>query len=230
VIAGIYLGKITNWNDPRSRRSTRASPARQGDHAVYRSDSSGTSYNFTSYLNTVSQQWKSQVGSGTTVNWPSGVGARGSSGVSGVVSRTEGAIGYADIAYALKNHLKFVSDSEQVEAVRRGPGSRHQGGVARGPQVQPDERALDRQPAAGQDVREGVSDLHVHVRDPADELAAGGAAEAVHHVGADDGPAVRAALIFQPIPKYVVTNRARRPSRRFTPRVRIARMAVAQNA
>ena len=110
VIADIYLGKITKWNDPRIRRLNpgKSFPDKEIT-PVYRSDSSGTSFNFTSYLNTASKQWKSQVGNGTTVNWPKGVGARGSSGVSGVLSRTEGAIGYADIAYALKNHLKFFS-------------------------------------------------------------------------------------------------------------------------
>jgi phosphate transport system substrate-binding protein len=110
IIADIYLGKIKKWNDPKIKRvnpgvtlpGTEITP-------VYRSDSSGTTYNFTTYLNTVSKQWKSGPGRGTTVNWPAGVGARGSSGVSGVLSRTEGAIGYADIAYALRNHLKFFS-------------------------------------------------------------------------------------------------------------------------
>jgi phosphate transport system substrate-binding protein len=110
VIAGIYLGKITNWNDNRIKKLNPGKSLPDKEITpVYRSDSSGTTFNFTSYLNTASKQWKSQVGNGTTVNWPKGVGARGSAGVSGVLSRTEGAIGYADIAYALKNHLKFFS-------------------------------------------------------------------------------------------------------------------------
>jgi phosphate transport system substrate-binding protein len=111
TIAGIYLGQITNWNDQRIRRlnpgvnlpDRRITP-------VYRSDSSGTTFNFTDYLSTVSSTFKSRVGSAsTTVNWPTGVGARGSSGLAGVVTRTEGAIGYADIAYALKNKIKFAA-------------------------------------------------------------------------------------------------------------------------
>jgi len=110
VIADIFLGKVTNWNDSRIKKINPgvALPDKEIT-PVYRSDSSGTSFNFTSYLNTVSKQWKSQIGNGTTVNWPKGVGARGSSGVAGVVSRTEGAIGYVDVAYALKNHLKFAA-------------------------------------------------------------------------------------------------------------------------
>ena len=110
IIADIYLGRITKWNDPKIQRINRGfTLPNQTITPVYRSDSSGTTYNFTSYLNTAKPEWKSRIGKGTTVNWPAGVGARGSSGVSGVISRTEGAIGYADIAYALKNKLKFFS-------------------------------------------------------------------------------------------------------------------------
>jgi len=122
VLADIYLGKIKKWNDARIKQiNPGVSIPDQDITVVYRSDGSGTSYNFTSYLNTVSAKWKSQVGHGTTVNWPTGVGARGSSGVAGVVSRTTGAIGYADIAYALRNHLKFFSMKNRAGQYRR-PG------------------------------------------------------------------------------------------------------------
>lgn len=110
ILADIYLGKIKNWDDAKIKRINQGvSLPDRTITPVYRSDSSGTSFNFTAYLNTASKTWKSQVGRGTTVNWPAGVGARGSSGVSGVISRTPGAIGYADIAYALKNKLQFFS-------------------------------------------------------------------------------------------------------------------------
>jgi phosphate transport system substrate-binding protein len=74
---------------------------------VYRTGNSGTTYNFTDYLSSVSPDWKGKLGKGVTVSWPAGIGSRGSSGVSGVVTRTVGAIGYADIAYALANKLKY---------------------------------------------------------------------------------------------------------------------------
>ncbi|HMJ00827.1 MAG TPA: phosphate ABC transporter substrate-binding protein PstS [Gaiellaceae bacterium] len=120
ILADIYLGKITNWNDARIQKINRGiTMPDKHITVVYRSDGSGTTYNFTSYLNTVSRQWRSQVGHGTTVNWPTGVGARGSSGVSGVISRTEGAIGYADIAYALKNHLKYFSMQNRAKRFTR---------------------------------------------------------------------------------------------------------------
>jgi phosphate transport system substrate-binding protein len=122
ILAGIYLGQIKKWNDPKIKAVNKGVNLPSTDITpVYRSDSSGTSFNFTTYLNTVSPKWKSQVGRGTTVNWPAGVGARGSSGVSGVISRTEGAVGYADIAYALKNHLKFFSVQNRAKKFAR-PG------------------------------------------------------------------------------------------------------------
>jgi phosphate transport system substrate-binding protein len=111
LIADIYMGNVTNWNDARIRRLNPGVnfPDRKIT-PVYRSDGSGTTYNFTDYLTSVSSSFKSRVGGpSTTVNWPTGVGARGSSGVAGVVTRTEGAVGYADIAYALNNHIKFAA-------------------------------------------------------------------------------------------------------------------------
>jgi phosphate transport system substrate-binding protein len=122
IIAGIYLGQIKKWNDPKIKAVNKGVNLPSTDITpVYRSDSSGTTYNFTTYLNTVSKQWKSGPGRGTSVNWPAGVGARGSSGVSGVISRTPGAVGYADIAYALKNHLKFFSVQNRAKKFAR-PG------------------------------------------------------------------------------------------------------------
>jgi phosphate ABC transporter phosphate-binding protein len=110
VIANIYLGKITKWNDPGIKRlnpkvalpDTKVTP-------VFRSDGSGTTYNFTDYLGSVSPEWKSKVGASTQVNFPAGIGGRGSSGLAGVVKNTEGGIGYVDVAYALTNRIKFAS-------------------------------------------------------------------------------------------------------------------------
>lgn len=110
LVAQIYLGQITSWSDGKIKAAnpkcnlpdTKITP-------VYRSDNSGTSYNFTDYLSTVSPEWKSKIGKGVNAQWPAGVGGRGSSGVSGIVTKTEGAIGYADVAYALKNKLRFAS-------------------------------------------------------------------------------------------------------------------------
>jgi phosphate transport system substrate-binding protein len=109
IIADIYLGKITQWNDP---RITKINPGVKLPDTkitvVWRSDGSGTTYNFVDYLSSVSPEFKRRVGVSTQVNFPVGVGGRGSSGVAGIVKNTAGGIGYADIAYALANHIQFA--------------------------------------------------------------------------------------------------------------------------
>ena len=108
VLADIYLGKITAWNDPAiaklnpgaSLPSTKITP-------VYRSDGSGDTYAFTNYLSTISPEFKSKVGTSTTVKFPTGVGAEKNDGVSAAISQTDGAIGYVGLAYALSNELSM---------------------------------------------------------------------------------------------------------------------------
>jgi len=110
VLARIYLGDITKWDDPAIKAlNSKVDLPSTAITPVYRSDNSGTSYNFTDYLSAVSPAWKSKIGIGVNANWPKGQGGRGSSGVSGVVSNTQGSIGYVDVAFALKNRLKFMS-------------------------------------------------------------------------------------------------------------------------
>jgi phosphate transport system substrate-binding protein len=109
VLANIYMGNIKKWNDPAIKAlNPGVNLPDQAITPVYRSDSSGTSFNFTDYLSKVSAAFKSKIGVSTQPPFPTGVGAKGSAGVSGVLTKTEGAIGYADIAYALKNHIQFM--------------------------------------------------------------------------------------------------------------------------
>jgi phosphate transport system substrate-binding protein len=110
VLADIYLGKITNWNSSRIKALNRKlSLPDLKITPVYRSDNSGTSYNFTDYLAHASAAWKSKVGVGVNANWPTGIGAPKSNGVAAAVSQTKGAVGYVDVAYTLKNHLSFAA-------------------------------------------------------------------------------------------------------------------------
>jgi phosphate transport system substrate-binding protein len=111
VIAAIYLGQITNWNDPAiAKLNPRISFPNQAITPVHRSDGSGDTYAFTDYLQRVSKTFQTTVGNNTTVNWPSGVGtsANGNAGISGVIASTPGAVGYISAAYALVNHLKVA--------------------------------------------------------------------------------------------------------------------------
>src|SRR3984957_2587687 len=108
ALAGIYLGQITKWNDP---EIAKANPGIKlpGDDIVviHRSDGSGTSYIFTDFLSKVSPDWKSKVGTNTSVNWPVGLGGKGNEGVSGLVKQTPGSIGYLELIYAVQNQIPY---------------------------------------------------------------------------------------------------------------------------
>jgi len=106
VLANIYLGKITKWNDPQIVALNPGVTLPSTDIlVVHRSDGSGTTYIFTDYLSRVSPAWKSGPGKGTDIQWPVGIGGKGSEGVSGQVKQTPGAIGYVELAYADANKL-----------------------------------------------------------------------------------------------------------------------------
>jgi phosphate transport system substrate-binding protein len=106
MLADIYLGKITKWNDPKLVEMNHdVKLPGLAIAPVYRADGSGTTFVFTDYLSMLSPDWKSQVGSSTSVKWPAGTGAKGSDGVSGTVHNIRGGIGYVESAYAEQNHL-----------------------------------------------------------------------------------------------------------------------------
>jgi len=106
VIADIYLGKIKKWNDaPIASLNRGVKLPDQAISVVHRSDGSGTTFLFVNYLSKVSPEWKSQVGEGTSVAWPAGVGGKGNEGVASYVQRIDGAIGYVEYAYAKQNKL-----------------------------------------------------------------------------------------------------------------------------
>jgi phosphate transport system substrate-binding protein len=110
VIAGIYLGKITSWNDAAiAKVNPGVSLPGQSIIVVHRSDGSGTTYIFTDYLSKISADWKSQVNKGTSVQWPVGLGAKGNEGVAGMIRQMDGAFGYVELIYALQNNITYGS-------------------------------------------------------------------------------------------------------------------------
>ena len=109
VLAGIYLGEVKKWNDPKiAALNPSAKLPNLAVTVVHRADGSGTTWIFTNYLAAVSSAWESGVGSGKAVDWPTGVGGKGNEGVSINVQRINGAIGYVEFAYALQNKLNYV--------------------------------------------------------------------------------------------------------------------------
>jgi phosphate transport system substrate-binding protein len=110
LLADIYQGKITKWNDPAIAQIN--PDLRLADAAitvVHRSDGSGTTFNFVNYLSKVSPEWKSKVGEGTSVSWPVGVGGKGNEGVAAYVKQIKGSIGYVELAYALQNKMTYAA-------------------------------------------------------------------------------------------------------------------------
>jgi phosphate transport system substrate-binding protein len=109
TLSGIYLGKITKWNDPALQAVNPGVALPNADISVmHRSDGSGTTNIFTDYLSKVSPEWKEKVGVGKSVKWPTGLGAKGNEGVTGLVKQTPGAIGYVELAYANQNKLPMA--------------------------------------------------------------------------------------------------------------------------
>ena len=109
VLADIYLGKITKWNDPAIKQlNPRLNLPNMAITTVHRSDGSGTTFYFTNYLSKVSPEWKEKIGSNTAVNWPGGMGGKGSEGVSSFVKQIPGAIGYVEYAYAKQSNLAWT--------------------------------------------------------------------------------------------------------------------------
>src|SRR6267142_959353 len=110
LLGEIYLGKITKWHDPAiAKLNPSLKLPTDAITVVRRSDGSGTTFNFTDYLSKASPDWKTKVGSGTAVEWPAGVGAKGNEGVAGNIGQTKNSIGYVEYAYAKQNKLTFAA-------------------------------------------------------------------------------------------------------------------------
>jgi phosphate transport system substrate-binding protein len=110
VLANIFLGKITAWNDPAiAKENPGVNFPNQPIVVVHRSDGSGTTYIFTDYLSKVSKEWESTVGKGTSVKWPIGLGGKGNEGVAGQIRQLQGSIGYVELIYAVENKITYGS-------------------------------------------------------------------------------------------------------------------------
>jgi phosphate transport system substrate-binding protein len=108
ALAGIFLGRISKWNDAAIANANKGVNLPANDIIViHRSDGSGTTYIWTDYLSKVSSDWKDKVGKGTAVNWPVGLGGKGNEGVTGLIKQTPNAIGYVELIYAVQNKIPY---------------------------------------------------------------------------------------------------------------------------
>ena len=109
TIAGIFLGQVKKWNDPKiAALNAGVNLPDQEIVVVHRSDGSGTTYIWTDYLSKTSPEWKTKVGTNTSVNWPTGIGGKGNEGVAGQVKQTPGALGYVELIYAVQNKMPYA--------------------------------------------------------------------------------------------------------------------------
>jgi phosphate transport system substrate-binding protein len=110
TIAGIFLGTIKKWNDPKIAATNAGINLPDKDIVVvHRSDGSGTTYIWTDYLSKISPEWKQKVGTNTSVNWPTGIGGKGNEGVAGQIKQTPGALGYVELIYAVQNKMPYAA-------------------------------------------------------------------------------------------------------------------------
>jgi phosphate transport system substrate-binding protein len=116
AIAGIFLGQIKKWNDPKiTALNAGIMLPDQEIVVVHRSDGSGTTYIWTDYLSKISLEWKSKVGTNTSVNWPTGIGGKGNEGVAGQIKQTPGALGYVELIYAVQNKMPYAEVKNAAE-------------------------------------------------------------------------------------------------------------------
>ena len=130
VLAGIFLGKITNWNDKAIAGANPGVtfPKDEQIVVIHRSDGSGTTFIFTDYLSKVSSDWQSQAGKGTSVKWPVGLGGKGNEGVAGMIRQMQGSIGYIELIYAVQNKIAYGIGEKLLRRIRQSqPGQCYRG-------------------------------------------------------------------------------------------------------
>jgi phosphate transport system substrate-binding protein len=205
VLAGIFLGKITRWNDPKIAELNRTATMPNADIVVaHRSDGSGTTDIFTNYLAAVNTEWRAKVGHGKAVNWPVGIGGKGNEGVAGVVKQTPGAIGYVELAYARQIRMSVASLRNREGAFVAPTLEATSAAAAGAARTMPADYRVSIVNAPGKDSYPiaGLTWLLVY-RNQRDE-AKGKALVQFLKWAIHDGQKMEAALDYAPLPKSVV--------------------------
>jgi phosphate transport system substrate-binding protein len=205
TLAGIFLGKITRWNDPALAKANPS--AKLPDSAiavVHRSDGSGTTNIFTDYLSKVSPEWKEKVGVSTSVKWPVGLGAKGNEGVTGLVKQTPGSIGYVELAYANQNKLP-TAELQNREGAFVKPSMQATSAAAAGVQM-PDDFRVSITNASGKDAYPMASFTYILVPRDQPDPAKGPALVNFLWWAVHDGQRFAEPLDYAPLPKAVVAQ------------------------
>lgn len=203
ALAGIFLGKITRWNDPALAAVNPG--AKLPDLAIsviHRSDGSGTTFVFTDYLSKVSPEWKRRVGAAKSVKWPAGLGAKGNEGVTGLVKQVRGAMGYVELAYAVQNRLPMAELRNRDGAFVK-PTIQATSAAAAGAAI-PDDFRVSITDAAGKDAWPMASFTYVLLRRDQRDAAKGGALVGFLSWAVHDGQKLAPPLDYAPLPTAVV--------------------------
>ncbi|MFL5413153.1 MAG: phosphate ABC transporter substrate-binding protein PstS [Myxococcales bacterium] len=205
TLAGIFLGKISNWNDPALAKDNPGAKLPDTPIAVaHRSDGSGTTYSFTDYLSKVSAQWKSGPGTGKSVNWPAGLGGKGNEGVTGLVKQNEGGIGYVELAYANQNKLP-VAEMKNHDGAWVKPTLEAVSAAAAKAQI-PDDYRISITDQPGKDAWPISTFTYLLVYKDMPDAAKGEALLQFLWWAAHDGQKLASALEYAPLPAPVVTK------------------------
>lgn len=206
VVVDIFLGKLTSWQDPRIRKDN---PGETLPNAkivvVHRAESSGTSNAFTTYLASVSEEWRAKVGKGSQVQWPIGLGGKGNEGVTGLIRQTQGALGYVELAYAQQNHLPTAAIGNQAGKYVQPSGESTTAAIAAfADELKKDPRTpIVNAPASAPDAYP-ISTLTFLIipKDGPDPAKRAAVKSFIHYI-ITDGQAVAATLSYAPLPDAI---------------------------
>jgi len=203
VLAGIFVGTISNWND---KAIAAANPGvnfpNQDIIVVHRSDGSGTSFIWTDYLSKVSSEWKNQVGSGTAVKWPKGLGGKGNEGVAGSIRQLSGSIGYVELIYAVQNKIPYGSVQNAAGVFLKASLESVTAAAASAPKMAADFRVSITN-APGNDSYPISSFTWVLIPAQSKDAAKGKILADFLNWMVDDGQKMTAALTYAPLPEAV---------------------------
>jgi phosphate transport system substrate-binding protein len=203
VLADIFLGKITKWNDPKIAAVNPGTSLPDAAIAVVRrSDGSGTTYVFTDYLSKVSPEWKEKAGTGKSVSWPVGLGGKGNEGVTGLVKQTPGSIGYVELAYANQNKLPTAL-LQNKDGIFVAPSIAATSAAAAGVTI-PADYKVSVTNASGKDAWPIASFTYLLVHKDAKDKAKGDELVKFLWWAIHDGQATAAPLEYAPLPAAVV--------------------------
>lgn len=204
VLADIFLGKITKWNDKAIASANPGVSLPDRDIiVVHRSDGSGTTYIWTDYLSKVSSDWQNTVGKGTSVKWPIGLGGKGNEGVAGMIRQLPGAIGYVELIYAVQNNIAYGSVKNAAGSFVKASLESVTAAAASSPKMPPDFRVSITN-APGKDAYPISSFTWLLIPVPSKDPAKGKILADFLNWMVTDGQKMTAALSYAPLPEAVI--------------------------